>query len=257
MMKIDLFLALFFGVLIAWLTNYLSDVLPQTRRLSQPRCTHCRQTLPWGVYLRLGDCPHCGQKTSRRHRIVLLIVTLVSAWVWLHPSADTMPAPAAAGWGRVISLILVLYFSVVFIIDAEYRVVLDEVSLFGAALMAGLGIWLHGWQTTLLGGLGGFLMMYAFYGLGVLYLRWKNRHETVIAEDNVALGFGDVKLAAVLGLLLGWPAVLAMLLLAFLLGGIVGLVVIIILLAKKQPVANAAMPYAPFLILITAYILLL
>jgi leader peptidase (prepilin peptidase)/N-methyltransferase len=64
----------------------------------------------------------------------------------------------------------------------------------------------------------------------------------------VALGFGDVNLSGVLGLLLGWPAILVGLLLAVLLAGIVSLIYLIIMLALRRYRLFTALPYGPFLI---------
>ncbi len=249
---------LVFGLLAAALVNYLSDVLPRSRRPARPHCLHCDFSLPWPYYLGNRPCPQCGQRPwRRRHAVTWVLLTALYLWLWQTPSPDVMPWPTAVGWGRAINFVLLVIFGLIFVIDLEHRVVLDQVSLAGGLVFALLGAWLHNWPTTLLGGLGGFLLMYGLYGLGELYLRWKIRRGAPLPEDEVALGFGDVKLAAILGLLLGWPDVLVMLLLALLLGGLFGLLILIVLLARRQDAAAAAMPYAPYLIVVTAYILLL
>lgn len=62
------------------------------------------------------------------------------------------------------------------------------------------------------------------------------------------MGFGDVKLAFLLGVFLGWPSILVALFAAFCLGAVVGLV----LIAFKKKVLKSEVPFAPFLILGTA-----
>jgi prepilin signal peptidase PulO-like enzyme (type II secretory pathway) len=62
------------------------------------------------------------------------------------------------------------------------------------------------------------------------------------------LGFGDVNLLAVLGLLLGWPAILLALWIAIFSAGMVSLMVMVVLLLSKQYRSNIAIPYAPFLV---------
>jgi len=59
-----------------------------------------------------------------------------------------------------------------------------------------------------------------------------------------AMGFGDVKLAFFMGLFLGWPNILVALFLAFVLGGIIG--VGLILSGKKT--MHSQVPFGPFLI---------
>ncbi|GAJ22031.1 unnamed protein product, partial [marine sediment metagenome] len=58
------------------------------------------------------------------------------------------------------------------------------------------------------------------------------------------LGFGDVKLGILLGLVLGWPKILLGLFLSFVIGGIIGIV--LILSSKKK--LKSEVPFAPFLI---------
>ena len=58
------------------------------------------------------------------------------------------------------------------------------------------------------------------------------------------MGFGDVKLAILLGLLLGFPNILVGLFLSFFFGAIIG--VALMLLSKKG--FKSEIPFAPFLI---------
>ena len=57
------------------------------------------------------------------------------------------------------------------------------------------------------------------------------------------MGMGDVKLAGLMGLILGWPKIVVALYLAFLTGALVG--VILILLGKKR--FGEHIPFGPFL----------
>jgi leader peptidase (prepilin peptidase)/N-methyltransferase len=65
--------------------------------------------------------------------------------------------------------------------------------------------------------------------LGSVYWWFKDMlapQETPIEDDDepVAMGFGDVKLAAVLGAMLGWKVVLVAIMLAFIIGAIAGVI---------------------------------
>ena len=90
--------------------------------------------------------------------------------------------------------------------------------------------------------------MLVLFFLGEIYLRFlsKKRGEPI---DEVALGFGDVNLGGVLGLILGWPGISAGLLFAILMGGLVSGGYLIYTMASKRYRPNTAIPYAPFLIL--------
>jgi leader peptidase (prepilin peptidase)/N-methyltransferase len=142
----------------------------------------------------------------------------------------------------------VTYLILVFIIDLEHRLILHPVSIFGAILFTILGLYLNGWQDTVLGGGLGFLLMYALYLFGILFTKWiaKRRGETI---DEVALGFGDVNLTAILGLLFGWPRIAVLLFFAILFGGLFGIGYLLVLKAKNKYELFTPIPYAPFLII--------
>jgi leader peptidase (prepilin peptidase)/N-methyltransferase len=149
--------------------------------------------------------------------------------------------------GYWLSFSLLLFFGVVVVVDIEHRLILHPVSIVGAFLCLGIGWSLHGLMPTLLGGVVGFTSMYVLHILGDLFAQWlaRRRGETL---NEVALGFGDVNLSGVLGLLLGWPGIVAGLVLAVLFGGLVSLGYIIWMLLTRQYRSFAALPYGPFLV---------
>jgi leader peptidase (prepilin peptidase)/N-methyltransferase len=79
----------------------------------------------------------------------------------------------------------------------------------------------------------------------------KRRGETI--ED--ALGFGDVNLAGIVGLLLGWPLIIFGLLFAILVGGAFSLLLVAAMMIRRRYQAFMAIPYAPFLVLSVVYAL--
>jgi leader peptidase (prepilin peptidase)/N-methyltransferase len=176
---------------------------------------------------------------------------LVSLYVWLRE-------PRMGYW---VALILVGYFAVVIVIDVEHRLILRPVSAAGAALGALIGLWQHGILATLLGGLAGLMLMYALYMLGVLFSRYRTARliKQGRAPDNEeALGWGDVTLGAVLGLLLGWPLIWLALVLGILVGGVIGLVILIAAAlrgAYRRQALTLFMPYGPSLVIGASFIL--
>lgn len=245
--------SLLLGWLGGWLVNYLADVLPTTRRFSRPVCQRCQAVRKPLDYLLFRKCRQCGAARTLRSWLTQILLTVISLLLWLFPRSY-LPYPLA--------LTLILYFSVVAIIDLEYRAILHPVSLFGALLALGTGIYLRsgetllkGVTTTLIGGAVGFAIMLVFYLLGEAYVRRMAKKKGLPA-DEVALGFGDVNLAGIIGLILGWPAVLSGLFFAILAGGLASLVIILVMVLAKRYQAFTAIPYAPFLILGTLYLLL-
>jgi len=67
--------------------------------------------------------------------------------------------------------------------------------------------------------------------------------------NEIALGFGDVNLACVIGLLLGWPGIIAGIFLAIILGGVVSGIFLLVQLLRKKYHAFQALPYGPFIVL--------
>ena len=229
--------------LIGWLggvlVNYLSDILPARRRLTVPVCVHCDTSQPvWNYLLWPRRCSECQRRRPWRVWVVELVSIGASVWLWSSP-----PERLGYFWGMV----LLLYFGVVMVIDLEHRLILHPVSLAGAVLGLGVGIGLHGVWQTLAGGAVGFVVMLGLYYLGELFARGVARVRGEVL-DEVALGFGDVNLAGVLGLILGWPGIVGCLLLAVILGGLFSLLFIIGLLVVRRYRAFIAIPYGPFLV---------
>jgi hypothetical protein len=50
-MEPRLVIPLILGWIGGWIVNYLADVLPVTRRFSQPACPHCNTAYTWQDYL--------------------------------------------------------------------------------------------------------------------------------------------------------------------------------------------------------------
>ncbi len=156
--------------------------------------------------------------------------------------------------GNAGSLIWLIYFALIVVIDLEHRLILHPISLVGGALGLFFGIRAHGLVETLVGGVAGFGIMLVFYFLGDLFIRYlsKRRGEEI---PEVALGFGDVNLSGVIGTILGWPGIVGGIFLAVLLGGVVSGAFLLIQLVRKEYQAYQALPYGPFLV-ISVYILL-
>jgi len=174
-------------------------------------------------------------------------MTVAPVLIWIFPG-QTLRFPLA--------FILLIYLAVVLVIDLEHRLILHPVSIVGAVLGLGIGIFLHGITFTLLGGAAGFGVMLVFYFLGEWFVKRMSKTRG-LSTDEVALGFGDVNLSGILGLLLGWQHIFASLFFAILAGGLVSLVIILGMLVAKKYKAFTAIPYAPFLIMSAIYFLFL
>jgi leader peptidase (prepilin peptidase) / N-methyltransferase len=243
-------MGIIFGVFVlglfgGWLVNYLADVLPGTRTIGQPVCWSCNAKLSWRDYLLFQKCPSCGKSRPRRAYVAQVLIPILTVYLWLVPPRQ-LEFPLA--------FILLIYLMLIATIDIEHRLIMHMTSIAGALIGLGIGIHLHGVVPTLIGGAVGFGVMLAFYFLGEGFVRYmsKRRNETI---EEVALGFGDVNLAGITGLLLGWPGIILGLLFTILAGGLVSLLVVLVMLIRRQYKAFSAIPYGPFMILSILYFL--
>ncbi|MBT3336609.1 MAG: hypothetical protein HN855_12265 [Anaerolineae bacterium] len=253
-MNISIVVPLLLGWVAALLVNYLADVLPATRQLTSPPCKQCSAKFAWTNYLLLKSCSACEKPRATRTWVTQVLGLIASLYIWFSP-------PNTLGYW--LGLLLLVYLAVVFIIDLEHRLILHPTSIFGAILALGLGIFLHGLKETLLGGLAGYGIMYALYGFGVLFTKFRAKRMIAAGlepDDEDALGFGDVNLAGILGLLLGWPIIWFGLLLGILAGGAVSLIIVIAIFIQQRYQKDALMifiPYGPYFILSTFILLYL
>lgn len=228
------------GWLMGNLVNYLADVLPYKRSLYKPLCDNCGSSFSLVNYLSWRRrCPNCGKKRSFRTWYTEIFFVITSILLWIYPSIKL---------GFIPGLILLGYFAVIAIIDYEHRIILHPVIVFGIFLCGGAGVWQHGILRTLEGGLTGFGLMLLLYYLGILAVRLRSKKRLDLTEHE-ALGFGDVNLGGVLGLILGWPAILLGLLVTILSAGLVSFFYILLMVIKHRYSANLAISYGPFLIL--------
>jgi len=253
-----------FPILLGWLAglfvNYASDVLPVTRRFSQPNCPNCQFAFSWLDYLTLRTCRTCRTRRSLRTWIVLIVSIASFTYFWLFPPL---------GLGLPLSLIVLTYFGVIIVIDLEHRLILHPTSIFGAVLGLVVGTYLYskngdvlsGLLTSVLGGIAGFGIMFGLYQLGALVTRIRSRKMRAAGQaedDEEALGGGDVFLTGVLGLMLGWPNIVLGITAGALIGGVVALLALAQYFVKRRYAENSLMlfiPYGPSLVLGAFYIL--
>ena len=226
------------GVGFGYVINYLSDVLPRTRHFTAPVCQKCGEHRSFADFFQLINCRSCDQPVSRRNIVVLVLCGLITAFLWAAPPHHL---------NLWLAFLCLIYLGTVAVIDLEHRVILNETSLAGVILGLVVGISIGGISKTLLGGAAGFLIMLGLYFLGEVFSRYMAKKRG-LESDEVALGFGDVNLGGILGMMLGWPVILACLLFAILIGGLVSGGLILWMLIRRDYKPFTAIPYAPFLI---------
>ena len=218
------------GLLIGSFLNVCIYRLPRDLSVVKPRsfCPRCEGRIAWFdnvplvSYLVLaGRCRRCGQRIPVRYPAVELLTGAVFfSGVWFLG-----PVAAAAKFCAFGAIVIALLFT-----DLEERILPDEFTLGGAAagvvfaafvpLNPGIvALLFHPVRSERLLSLGEALFAAAFCSgvlwlVGTLYQKVRHRE---------GLGFGDVKMVAMIGAFLGIQGALLTLIVGSLLGAVVGL----------------------------------
>jgi len=199
--------------------------------LPASRCPHCQrpirawENIPVLSYLALrGRCAGCKARISVRYPLVELATALLSLLVAWHfgPGVQAL-AVMLLTWGLIgLSLI-----------DAEHQLLPDVLVL--PLLWLGLVVNAFGLLVPLAdavwGAVAGYLSLWTVY--------WVFK----LVTGKEGMGFGDFKLLAMLGAWGGWQVLPLTLMLASLVGALVGLM----LVRLKRTQMGAALPFGPYL----------
>jgi prepilin signal peptidase PulO-like enzyme (type II secretory pathway) len=236
-------LALFLGWAGGILLNYLADTLPLEKWSAAPVCLKCGKPMDLKNYcLWPRKCASCSARRSWRTWIVEILAASGGLWLWLAPP-DRL--------GFFVGLALLLYYGLIVIIDIEHRSILHSVSLAGAVLGFAIGVWIHGaWQALFGGAIGfGVMLLLFFAGKGLLKIIGRQKPASDKSEEmKEALGFGDVILGGIVGLMLGYQLILTGLVVAVFIGCIYSFLYLFLLLITRQYKMLSMIPYGPFLV---------
>jgi len=241
------------GLLIGSFLNVVIYRVPAGKSIVSPpsACPSCGARIRPGdnvpvvswIALR-GRCRNCAAPISRRYPLVELatgvLFASVAAWMLSRSSESTFVAATTLA-AFLIELAAFLYFSAIgvalFMIDLDTRRLPNAIVLpsyvVGAVLLAAAGL-VDFRPDQLIGAAIGGAAMFAFYfALAFAY--------------PGGMGFGDVKLAGVLGLYLGWTgwgALVVGAFAAFLLGGVFSILIVSLRGAGRK----TAIPFGPWMI---------
>ena len=225
------------GMTVGSFLNVCCDRLPVGKSLVYPpsHCPACQRHLspkdliPVFSYLWLrGRCRYCQASIPQR-------------LFWVEVSTGVLFGFVYWRYGLSIELAITLFYCCLFIvllvIDLEHGLILNKVVYPGAAVALIIDV-LAPQPGIIYGAIGGGVGLALFLIPALIYPR--------------GIGWGDVKMAALIGLVTGFPLILVALLLAVIIGALVaGL-----LLALKIKKRKEAIPFAPFLSLATIVTLL-
>lgn len=229
---IELFVILF-GLLIGSFINVVIYRFPRGESIALPpsHCPTCDHKIkPWEnipliSFLFLGGkCSACKTQISWRYPVVEALTALIFLSTYLKFGL-TPELPVFALFG---ALLIAIAF-----IDIDHLIIPDSMIVIG--LLPGFYLWLTGSSAILV------TQFYGFVGLGAMF--WAIRFFGEKAFKKEAMGFGDVKFAAMAGWVLGWDIGVLSMFLAFLSATLLFAVLIPIgIIDRKQQV-----PFGPFI----------
>ena len=224
------------GLLVGGLINVLADDWPKRERPFPPHCPNCAYVYKpagWLAVLRFGrPCPACGVGRKRPLLVEISAVLLFAALPSLLPDTRTLLV-----YAFYIALLLLII-----VIDLENRLILDITTLPGTALALLFSFLLPQINliSALLGAVIGYLIFWLIYWLAK------------VTFGPGAIGQGDVKLAMLMGAMLGVPAILVALVLGIFLGGLISGLLLATRLVKRR----SYLPYGQYLALAAIVMLL-
>lgn len=229
--------------------SFLGVVVYRTVNSSSPlsgrsRCDKCNKILSWWQNIPLfsflllkGKCFYCKKPVDWSYPLIELITGVL--FVWWFVVGRSFFLLAGSPWNLfqpVFWLVVGMILLVVFLTDLRFGIISD-----GSNLL--LFTWVLFYRLALVGG--GVMMMADLWRAagaavvltGFFYGLWW-------FTKGKGFGFGDVKFAPSIGLLLGFPRTLVGVMASFIVGSVVGL--LLIALGKKR--FGQTISFGPFLV---------
>lgn len=166
-----------------------------------------------------GRCRYCDADLSLRYLLIELLSGCIFLWCY---------SKMGLSFELISTLVFSSYLIVIALIDYDHQLILDRVLVWLAGVGAAINFYtgdIPVWEMLLASAAGG----------GIL--------SAIVIVSNGGMGWGDVKFAAVIGLWLGVQKMLLVLFLAFVLGGISGM----LLIASKLKSRKDVIPFGPCL----------
>ncbi|WP_077618961.1 prepilin peptidase [Bacillus sinesaloumensis] len=227
-------IAVFFISIIGFILGSFYNVvglrIPAGQSIVHPRsaCPTCKhhltaiELIPVFSYIfQGGKCRKCKTRISPIYASVELVTAILFTI-----------SPLLVGWSKelIVAWTLISLLMIVFVSDITYMIIPDKVLLFFAPIfiIERIFIPLDPWWDMLLGSVVGFLLLYFI---------------AVVSKGG--MGGGDIKLYAVIGLVLGWKLTLLSFFFSTIIGTMIGLVGMALGRVKK----GKPMPFGPSIVI--------
>jgi leader peptidase (prepilin peptidase) / N-methyltransferase len=220
------------GLCVGSFLNVCIHRLPLKQSVVHPRsrCPKCGYMLRWYDNLPVlsyamlrARCRSCGNPISLQYPLIEVITAIVFVAHW-YAFGPTVMLPVRLLFGCALI--------VLFMIDLEHQILPDVITLPGIVIGLALSLFLPpGLVESLLGAVvGGGLL----WGIAELWYRLRKVE---------AMGFGDVKMLAMVGAWLGIKMVMLTFVLSSMMGGLVG----IVLIASRRADMATKVPFGTML----------
>jgi len=222
-----------FGAILGSFAAALTYRWPREESIvnGRSKCPNCKKlihaydNIPILSYLVLkGKCRSCKKQISRRYLYIEIIMATLFALFFYFSLATPL------------NLFLIFITFSIFIVDFEHQYIPDTFTFVGLGFVV-----LHMFLLNI----NPFVFLASGLSAGVFLLAIN------LVTFGKGMGLGDVKLALFLGTALGYPNTITWMFLSFILGSIIGLILIIF----KQKKLKQRVAFGPFLV--TAFYLIL
>ncbi|WP_096202817.1 prepilin peptidase [Bacillus sp. FJAT-45350] len=231
-MDVFIYIYLFiFGLVLGSFYNVVGLRVPVEESIVKPRshCPNCKRTLtaldlvPVFSYLLIrGKCRGCGLKISPLYPLMELSTGLLFVLAYYFIGLQ---------WELLVALLFISMLVIIFVSDVRYMLIPDKILLVFAPMFLVLRVFvapLSPWWDMLLGAVVGFTLLFI-----------------IAVVSRGGMGGGDIKLFAVLGLVLGLQDVLLAFFLSTLFGTIFGIAGLLTGKVKR----GKPMPFGPYIVL--------
>ncbi len=255
------------GVCVGSFLNVLVDRIPHGEQVFRGRsyCDNCKKNLRWfdmipvlSFLILKGKCRHCHSLISFYYPLVEILTGLIFIIIYLYvlklnnlpfaifhfPFNLTIQQFSNVTIDLFYYLFIASSLTVIFFTDLKYGIIPDKI-VYPAVVVSVIyhfpftifhlpfdfnNLTIQQFSNYLLSAFGAFIFLL------ILFLITKGK----------GMGFGDVKLAFLMGLFLGFPLIVGAFYLAFLTGASVGIILVI---WGKKKLPGGKIPFGPFLVL--------
>ncbi|MFA6251910.1 MAG: prepilin peptidase [Candidatus Paceibacterota bacterium] len=251
---IDIIFVFAFGLFIGSFLNCIACriFLEEDFVLKNSYCPNCKHKLSaldlvpvFSFLLLKGKCRYCKDKISWQYPLVEIATALVFALIYNYLGFNLFGFfNGYQLWNLIYLWVIFSLLIIAFLYDARHYLIPDRITFSGIVVSLCWIAFSFYFKTFNAGDVLSFIYSSVFASL-FFFCLW-------FFSKGKAMGFGDVKLVFLMGLILGFPNIIVALFFAFALGAIIGL----ILIMRGSKKMKSQVPFGPYLIAGTLFALL-